>query len=100
MSLPTHTASEVLLQFLAESHQGLNELAGRGTAIDQALSTMTADLLEQVIGSDEPETLWRQRYRNELRAKQRTTLYKYMGTGIVAHLEVKRSDDKSGASDE
>lgn len=44
---------EILLQFIAEHRQGLNELAGHGNAMEQALAAINA-LNAAVIGEDEP----------------------------------------------
>lgn len=47
------TAKGALLQFIAEYHQGLNELAGRGDAIGQTLQQLLADILSLPCLQDE-----------------------------------------------
>lgn len=42
----------ILLQYDAEKNQGLNELAGRGTAIDQAEAAISVYIKAHVIGED------------------------------------------------
>ena len=46
MSSTVKTVDPILLQFIAEYHQGLNELAGHGSAIDQAKAALRTLLLE------------------------------------------------------
>lgn len=102
MNLPTHTASEVLLQLRLHVTSPLT--------IEQALSTLEADLLA-VIGPDE-EVLLNYRGKpknimqdinlgmNKIKEQQRIALLQYMGTSGLAHGTDSGSRDKSGASDE
>jgi hypothetical protein len=57
MSQTTQTTDEaleaILLQYIAEYHQGLNELAGHGTATEQAIQKLKQLLLEERINENE-----------------------------------------------
>lgn len=39
---------KILLQFIAEYHQGLNELAGRGTSTEQATAAIQSAIAEAI----------------------------------------------------
>lgn len=57
MSNTPQTVESILLQFIAEYHQRLNELAGHGTPIEQATKAINALRradMEHVIGKDIP----------------------------------------------
>jgi hypothetical protein len=75
----------ILLQFIAEYHQGLNELAGRGTATQQAEKALTAwakNKALRAVGEDESEIVHerlsdeRAEIRNDIKDEIRSNIHR------------------------